>query len=495
MILRAVLWGRPDFQENAREKDLSWQGQWINSIPGGLIPMNRRNFLKVAGTATTQALFASGLRAGTESDLPGTVLTPQQSEPDKPVAANDHLQVALIGAGGQGQYDTKVAASVPGVKVVAAADCYDNRLAHCKELWGQDILTTRDYREILDRKDIDAVIIGTPDHWHKQASIDAMNAGKDVYCEKPMIHLYADGPAMIEASRTTKRILQIGSQRVSNILYAKAKEILASGAIGKVNMISAHWDRNSSIGAWNYTVPPDASTETCDWPRFLGTAPRIPFNGEHFFQWRKWKAYGSGVAGDLFVHLFSGIHFITGAHGPTRAMATGGLRFWKDGRDVPDVLLGLFDYPEGFNLALRVNFVDGGSEGEGFLFTGSEGTMEIAGNSLIVNRVPREKEPGLMIGSFTEEMQKRITTAYRERYPLVEPSEPARVGYDRYVVPRDYSDSYDHLKNFFASVRSRQPVVEDAVFGYRAAGAALLSNLSYERDAIVKWDPEAMKLV
>jgi len=456
--------------------------------------VNRRSFLKVAGTATTQALLGASLAAA-ESDRPGTLLAPQQSEPEKPVAANDHLQIALIGAGGQGQYDTKVAASVPGVKVVAAADCYDNRLAHCKELWGQDILTTRDYREILDRKDIDAVIIGTPDHWHKQASIDAMNAGKDVYCEKPMIHLYSDGPAMIEVSRSTKRILQIGSQRVSSIVYAKAKEILASGAIGQLNMISAFWDRNSSIGAWNYTVPPDASTETCDWPRFLGTAPKIPFNGEHFFQWRKWKAYGSGVAGDLFVHLFSGIHYITGAHGPTRAMATGGLRFWKDGRDVPDVLLGLFDYPEGFNLALHVNFVDGGSEGEGFLFTGSEGTMEIAGNTLIVNRVPREKEPGLMIGSFTEEMQKRITATYREKYPIVEPTEPTRVGNDRYVVPRDYSDSYDHLKNFFAAVRSRQPVVEDAVFGYRAAGAALLSNLSYEREAVVKWDPEAMKLL
>lgn len=457
--------------------------------------MNRRSFLKVAGTATTQALLVSGLRAAAEADQPGTLLTPQQSEPEKPVAANDRIQIALIGAGGQGQYDTKIAASVPGVKVVAAADCYDNRLAHCKELWGPDILTTRDYREILDRKDIDAVIIGTPDHWHKQASIDAMNAGKDVYCEKPMIHLYSDGPAMIEASRSTKRILQIGSQRVSSIVYAKAKEILASGAIGKLNMISAFWDRNSSIGAWNYTVPPDASPETCDWPRFLGTAPKIPFNAEHFFQWRKWKAYGSGVAGDLFVHLFSGIHFITGAHGPTRAMATGGLRFWKDGRDVPDVLLGLFDYPEGFNLALHVNFVDGGSEGEGFLFTGSEGTMEIAGNTLIVNRVPRDKEPGLMIGSFTEAMQKQITAAYREKYPLVEPTEPTRVGNDRYIVPRDYSDSYDHLKNFFAAVRSRQPVVEDAVFGYRAAGAALLSNLSYEREAIVKWDPEAMKLL
>ncbi len=438
--------------------------------------------------------MAARLGAIAEPSQPGTLIAPQQSEPAQPVAANDHIQIALIGAGGQGQYDTKVAASVPGVKVVAAADCYDNRLAHCRELWGADILTTRDYREILNRKDIDAVIVGTPDHWHKQASIDAMKAGKDVYCEKPMIHLYSDGPAMIETAQATKRILQIGSQRVSSIVYAKAKELLASGAIGQLNMVSAFWDRNSSIGAWNYTVPPDASTETCDWPRFLGTAPKIPFNAEHFFQWRKWKAYGSGVAGDLFVHLFSGTHFITGAHGPTRAMATGGLRFWKDGRDVPDVLLGLFDYPEGFNLSLRVNFVDGGAEGEGFLFVGSEGQMEIAGNSVTVNRVPREKEPGLMIGSFTDAMQKEITTAYRRKYPLVEATEPTRVGVDKYVAPRDYSDSYDHFKNFFAAVRSRQPVVEDAVFGYRAAGAALLSNLSYERDAIVKWDPEAMKL-
>ena len=173
--------------------------------------------------------------------------------------------------------------------------------------------------------------------------------------------------------------------------------MLASGIIGKLNMVQARWDRNSSIGAWNYTVPPDASTETCDWPRFEGTAPKVPFSGERFFQWRKWKDYGSGVAGDLFVHLFSGTHFITGSHGPTRAMATGGLRFWKDGRDANDVLLALFDYPEGFNLSLRVNFVDGGEESEGFLFTGSEGQMEIAGDSVIVTRAPAEKEPGYTV--------------------------------------------------------------------------------------------------
>lgn len=445
---------------------------------------NRRSFLKIAGAATAETLFGANVYA----------LAASQSEAAKPVSANDHIQIALIGAGGQGQGDTKVAVQVPGVKVVAVADCYDGRLAHCKELWGNGLFTSRDYREVLARKDVDAVIVGTPDHWHKQVSVDAMKAGKDVYCEKPMIHLYSDGPMMIETARSTNRILQVGSQRVSSMIYAKAKELLEAGAIGKLNMVEAHWDRNSSIGAWNYTVPLDASPQTCDWPQFLGTAPKIPFNAEHFFQWRKWKAYGSGVAGDLFVHLFSGTHFITGSHGPTRAMATGGLRFWKDGRDVPDVMLGLFEYPEGFNLSLRVNFVDGGQESEGLTFTGSEGTIEIAGNSVSVNRVPRERGPGYSIGTFTEEMQRRILAQYNAKYPSEHPTGQPPAGYEKYVAPKGYSDSYDHFHNFFEAVRTRRPVIEDPVFGFRAAGAALLSNLSYDRHAMVEWDPEAMKL-
>jgi predicted dehydrogenase len=422
------------------------------------------------------------------------MLAAAQSEQARPIAANDHIQIALIGAGGQGQGDTKTALEVPGVKLVAVADCYTGRLEHSKELWGQDVFTTRDYSEILARNDVDAVIIGTPDHWHKQASVDAMKAGKDVYCEKPMIHLYADGPEMIETASATKRILQIGSQRVSSIIYAKAKELLASGAIGQLNMVTARWDRNSSMGAWNYTVPLDASTESCDWPRFLGTAPKIPFKAERFFQWRKWKDYGSGVAGDLFVHLFSGTHFITNSIGPSRGMATGGLRFWKDGRNVPDVMLALFDYPD-FNLSLRVNFVDGGSESEGLLFSGSEGQMEIGGNGVTVSRTPREKAHGYTIGTFTAAMQKEILAEYNAKYPKTHFKGAPPVGNERYQAPPGYSDSYDHFHNFFNSVRTRQPVVEDAVFGYRAAGAALLSNLSYEKGTVVKWDPESMKLL
>ncbi|HTA87456.1 MAG TPA: Gfo/Idh/MocA family oxidoreductase [Silvibacterium sp.] len=449
--------------------------------------LDRRTFLQAAAKAATATAVTTRLEP-----LFAQVGGAQASS--TPTSPNDNIQLALIGAGIQGQGDTKTAIQVPGVKLVAVADCYDGRLARSKELWGPDLFTTRDYREILTRKDVDAVLIATPDHWHKQAAVDAMKAGKDVYLEKPMIHVYPDGPEIIETARSTNRILQVGSQRVSSIVYAKARELLASGVIGKLNMVSAWWDRNSSIGAWNYSIPLDASTQTCDWPQFLGSAPQIPWNAEHFFQWRKWKAYGSGVAGDLFVHLFSGTHFITGAHGPTRAMATGALRYWKDGRDADDVLLALFDYPQGFNLSLRVNFVDGGEESEGFIFTGSEGQMIIAGQTVTVNRTPPESEPGYTISTFTEAMQKQYLEEYRKKYPIQHFSGVVPASIEKFAPPSGYSDSYDHFHNFFNAVRSRQLVVEDATFGFRAAGAALLSNLSVEKGTVVHWNPETMKL-
>jgi predicted dehydrogenase len=445
--------------------------------------LDRRAFLQYAAKTATITAAATRLHP---------LLA--QSLPSAPRSPNDNIQLALIGAGIQGQGDTRTALQVPGVKLVAVADCYDGRLTHAKELWGSDLFTTRDYGEILSRRDVDAVLIATPDHWHKKVAVDALHAGKDVYLEKPMIHVYPDGPEIIDAAHSTGRILQVGSQRVSSIVYAKAKELLASGAIGKLNMVTARWDRNSSLGAWNYSIPLDASTNTCDWQRFVGSAPNAPFSAERFFQWRKWKDYGSGVAGDLFVHLFSGTHFITGAKGPTRAMATGGLRFWNDGRDVYDVLLALFDYPEGFNLSLRVNFVDGGEESEGFLFTGSEGLMEIAGNSVTVTRTPLATEPGYTVSTFSDAMQKQYIEQYRKKYPIKHPDGSPLQEVKKFVAPNGYSDSYDHFHNFFNSVRSRQPVVENAIFGFRAAGAALLSNLSVERGNVVHWNPETMKL-
>src|SRR5712692_7732474 len=333
---------------------------------------SRRDFIKLT-TATTLAAATST-----------TILAAEEAKISERISPSDRIRLGLIGAGGQGMGDTREALKVPGIELVAAADLYDGRLARAKEIWGNQLFTTRDYREVLARSDIDAVIIATPDHWHMRISNEAMKAGKDVYCEKPMVQQLKQGKQVIETAQKTNRIFQVGSQRVSSVVYKKAKELLASGAIGELNMIEAWWDRSSAIGAWQYSIPPDASPETVDWDRFLGEAPKRSFDPVRFFRWRNYRDYGTGVAGDLFVHLFSGLHFIVGTTGPTRVIATGGLRYWNDGRDVPDVMLAMCDYPKtanhpAFNLSLRVNFAAGGPENSGFRFVGSEGVMTIGG--------------------------------------------------------------------------------------------------------------------
>jgi predicted dehydrogenase len=414
------------------------------------------------------------------------------------IAANERVQIALIGAGGMGTGDVESALAVPGVELVAVADVYEGRLTRAKERWGKQVFTTRDYREVLARKDVDAVIVATPDHWHAAISVDAMKAGKDVYCEKPMIQHAGDGREMVETEKATKRILQVGSQRVSSIVYKKAQDLLKSGAIGEFNMIEAWWDRNSAIGAWQYSIPPDASPANIDWDRFLGRAPKRPFEPIRLFRWRNYRDYGTGVAGDLFVHLFSGMHFITGAVGPTRIYATGGLRFWHDGRDVPDIMLGLFDYPKTdahpeFTLMLRVNFVDGGGGSHVFRFVGSEGVMTI-GNGVTLERQPRETEPGYTIETFPKPVQEQFLAEYRKKYPKVTVSadalRPRTV--EKFLPPRGYDDHKDHHWNFIEAVRTRKPVVEDATFGFRAAGPAVLSNVSYFERRAIQWDPVSM---
>ena len=150
-------------------------------------------------------------------------------------SANDQIQVALIGSGGMGVADTNTSITVPGIKLVAVCDLYDGRLAEAKKRWGNDIATTRDYKEILERKDVDAVIIATPDHWHKDISVAAMNKGKHVYCEKPMVHDITEGPAVIAAQNKNKVVFQVGSQGLSSLGNEKAKELLKDGAIGKLN--------------------------------------------------------------------------------------------------------------------------------------------------------------------------------------------------------------------------------------------------------------------
>jgi predicted dehydrogenase len=443
------------------------------------MPISRRHFLGAAGAGMAAQAAAQ----------------PQRVSP------NDRIRMALIGAGGQGSGDARNSLAVGGVELVAVSDIYDGRLARAREVWGDHLFTTRDYREVLARPDVDAVIIATPDHWHQKIAVDAMNAGKDVYCEKPMVQLVEDGKPLVEAQKRTGRILQVGSQRVSSIVYQKAKDLLASGAIGELNFVEAWIDRGTALGAWQYSIPLDASPATVDWDRFLGRAPKVPFEPVRLFRWRNYRDYGTGVGGDLFVHLFSGLHFATGSNGPVRVFSTGGLRYWKDGRDVPDVLAGLYDYPAtqsrpGFTFSLRVNLIDGAVvETSGFRFVGSEGMLTID-SGLTLTKTPREAEPGYTIDTFPKSAQEQFLKAYREKYPQRPNLSAASMqAEEKFVPPKGYSDHFEHHRNFIQALRTRKPVIEDAAFGFRAAGPALLSNISYFEKKVCGWDPEKMELV
>ena len=408
-------------------------------------------------------------------------------------SANDQIQVALIGSGGMGVADTNTSITVPGIKLVAVCDLYDGRLAEAKKRWENDIATTRDYREILERKDVDAVIIATPDHWHKDISVAAMNKGKHVYCEKPMVHDISEGPAIVAAQNKNKVVFQVGSQGLSSLGNEKAKELLKDGAIGKLNYAEGFWARMSPTGAWQYPIPDDASPKTVDWDAFIANTNKRPFDATSFFRWRNYRDYGTGVSGDLFVHLFSSLHFVTGSMGPNKVMATGGLRYWKDGREVPDIMLGMFDYPETkihppFNLSLRVNFVDGTGGTNYLRMVGSEGSMTVEWDkvTLFKNAEHIDADDPLLKTKNSAAGKEYVY----ERKTMLPPEKL------EYNADKGYKGAhFDHHFNWANAIRNHGHVTEDALFGYRAAAPALLCNNSYFNNKIQQWDPENLKII
>ena len=250
-----------------------------------------------------------------------------------------------------------------------------------------------------------------------------MEAGKDVYCEKPMVRSIEDGKRVIAAQERTGRIFQVGSQYVTSAVYQKARDLVQAGAIGRLTMVEAWLDRNTALGAWQYSIPPDASPATVDWDRFLGKAPKRPFEPIRLFRWRNYQDYGTGVAGDLFVHLLSGLHLVTGSLGPERIVTTGGLRYWNDGRDVPDVMLAMVDYgkqpthPE-FTLSLRVNLKSGVPEERfGFRFMGTDGVITTSMSSLLLEKAPPEREPGYSISTFPKAVQEQFLRRISREVP------------------------------------------------------------------------------
>lgn len=439
------------------------------------VRVSRRAFLQTTAGAAGASLLARSNYLDAEA-IPSAA----QAAP-----ASDRVRFGIVGVGMEGSGLLSTAIQLRGVECVAAADLYDGRHELAKEIVGKPIRTTRRYKELLDSKDIDAILIAVPDHWHKQVVVDAVNAGKDVYCEKPMSHNPADGVEMVAAATKTDRIVQIGAQRTSSMLVAKAHELIKQGAIGDLNMIEMTYGRNDPTGAWEYPPPPDLSPETLDWDTWQGTVPKKAFDPLAFARWRCWKEYGTGVAGDLMVHLISGMQASLGINEvPSRVSAFGGIYRWKDGRNMPDLHAVLFEYQ---NIPVYVRLSLDCESPEVTRFQGPKGAIELKEFSLsYAPQAGIDLAPSYYTASYPARLRNPYIKQWHEEHDPTPGQEPFPE--TRSWSGDDYDDLRPHLWNFFQAVRSRKPVLQDIVFGHHAALACHLANESYFRKCPVRWD-------
>ena len=443
---------------------------------------SRREFLGISAAA------AGGTLAGKT-----ILLTPEPLQTvRRSVAASDRVRFGMIGVGMQGSGLLGTSITLPGVECAAAADLYDGRHVLAREIVRPDLPVTRRYKELLANKDIDCIVAAVPDHWHRQVVIDAVSAGKDIYCEKPMSHTAADGVAMVDAAKKSGRIVQIGSQRVSSLICAKAKEMISQGMLGDLMLVEGWLGRNDPTGAWQYPPPFDLSPQNLDWDTWQGDVPKRPFDPIIFARWRCWKEYGTGVAGDLLVHLISGMMFMLGINEPPRqASAVGGIRHWKDGRNMPDVHASVYYYGE-LPVYMRLNLAT--DMPETYRFQGSKGLLEVTGSGVSYSpQTGKDSYPSYYTGSFPRAMREEYLRKWHEENDARLAREAMAETTLTFRGP-DFDDIRPHLSTFFDAVRSRKPVVEDVVFGHNAALACHMANESYFRKTGVHWD-EATKSI
>jgi len=402
--------------------------------------------------------------------------------------ANGKIQVGIIGCGARSHELMQHLLAAGGAVVTAVCDAYQGRMERAVERVGAQARKVNDYREIIADKSIDAVLVVSPDHWHKTMVVEAVNAGKDVYCEKPLTFRSSEGLEIIRAANAKGRIVQVGSQLVSAPIQHEAKRMIQSGKLGKVTMIRAAYSRNTASGAWIYPIPPDASPQTVNWDAFQGPAKKRPFSLERFFRWRCYSDYSGGIATDLFVHLCTTIHFLMDAKAPSKVMAMGQLYRWKESRDVPDTLNALLEYPEGFAVNLSSTFNNQISGQGTFQILGTEGSLELAGdltfypernredNRWIVESWPRKLEAAYWRDPRVRQQE---LTGTHKLHAVEGVRKTSQVGQDM-TVP--------HLAAWLESIRTRKPHWEDAVAGHRAAGCAHMVNLSAKERRLVEWD-------
>lgn len=377
------------------------------------------------------------------------------------IGANDRINVAFIGVGGKGTSHVRAliehAAAHKDIALTGVSDVYTRHAERARGLMKLDARQVHpDYRDLLARPDVDAVYIATPDHWHARMALDAMNAGKDVYLEKPMTYTIGEARLLHETATRLERVLQVGSQHLSDARWSKAKELIASGAIGELLWAQTTYSRYSTNGEWNYFVEPEGTPETIDWPRWLGSAPKRPFSAERYFRWRKYWDYSGGIATDLFYHRLGPVLYAMGAQFPTRVSASGGIYVQKD-REVPDTYATTVEYPN-FYITMSSSMANS-SANTHFAETiyGHGGTLTFAGGNVV------------------------ITPEGRNAKPVTHPVEHGDM-------------AAAHRSNFFDCMRTRKKPALHSELGFQIMTAIRLGVDSYRQGRMLTYDPKTHKV-
>ncbi|HVO97675.1 MAG TPA: Gfo/Idh/MocA family oxidoreductase [Bryobacteraceae bacterium] len=357
--------------------------------------------------------------------------------------ANDRIRLGGIGMGGRGSYVLGLAAKAENTEVAAVCDVSIPHLAAAKEKLAPQGVAIKDYRELLDRKDIDAVVIGSPDHWHVTMIIDSIKAGKDVYCEKPVSHSIEEGERLLAAAADSKQIVQVGYQQRSWAHYIAAAEIFASGRLGAVPLIQSSWYQG-----YGHRIEKPASASDIDWKSFLGAAPDQPFDPLRLSRWRWFWDFGGGHLTDLFSHWVDVIHWYIGEYSPDAVQALGTRDIFPE-YQCPDTITATYQYPKGFNV-VHTGSLAGAIEDGNILFRGNQGLLKL-------NRWGY--------------------TVYEE----VSNHAGALLPPPTLIVDSKRDGTIDHMQNFLDCARSRKTPNAPLSTSVPAARAAHLGNIAYRK--------------
>jgi predicted dehydrogenase len=433
--------------------------------------LNRRDFVKrAAGVSAALGLAGNALAARSRKFAPGRVL-----------GANDRINVGVVGVGGRGSYlarqYTAIGEKTNACQIVAVCDVWQKRVTQNKERFHCDGYL--DYRELLNRKDIDAVVVATPDHWHAKVALDAMDRGKDVYLEKPMCHTIEEAKQLVHTVRETKRVLQVGSQTTSADQWHKAKKAIADGMIGQMIMSQGSYHRNSVEGEWNWKIDPEAGPDGkgdnyVDWNTWLGPAHNRPWDPDRYFRFRKYWDYSGGIATDLFYHVVAPLNICWGeAQFPYKVMAGGGIYVFKDEREVPDTFHLIGEYSKGHSIVLSSSMAN--SQHIPGLIRGHEGSLIMVEHGQFESPTP----------FITVRPEKEVIDAgYKQKF-----------GEEEIKIPVEQNSMIEtHITNFLDCMHSRQQPTLNVEVGARAQVLISMSVQSYREGKVLYFDEQNWKV-